>query len=391
MNDTDNDLQDARDGRNNNDGSNGNNNSSRGHHYHHYNDNSNAKNSPFHVEKKGHNVTEIATDITDKIASEIVPRRHAYSRKGQNGKVLVVGGSYIYHGAPILSSLAAMRFGSDLVYTAVPKHNVSATRSASPDLIVIPMADAKLTRGSATKLVGMTPVGIDSVAIGMGLAIQERGALLRLVKSYTNADARMVLDASALVPEVLPAIENTNSIITPHAGEFKHVFGDDAPTQSDMGSRIRMVQDKARKHKITIILKGATDIISDGDASYLCSAGTPGMTTGGTGDVMTGLAAGALAAIRNPLDAAVLAAYTNGRAGEIISDSVGYHMMASDMLDAIPEVLCRFDSVCDCPDASHYTTITNNSANTTTQTNGNKSSLDVLDHADEFQKGAVHS
>ena len=71
--------------------------------------------------------------LTEGIVRKFIPTRMINSRKGDNGKVLVVGGSYMYHGAPILSSLAALSTGSDLVYTAVPKNNVQATRAASPD------------------------------------------------------------------------------------------------------------------------------------------------------------------------------------------------------------------------------------------------------------------
>ena len=285
----------------------------------------------------------VVTSSTD--ASAFFSARDEHSRKGQNGKTLVVGGSYLYHGAPILSSLAALRFGSDLVYTAVPKHNVSATRAASPDLIVMPMADAKLTRGSASKLLGMLPVGLDSAAIGMGLAVAERGALLKLVKSLIEMDVRLVLDASALVPDVLPLLPGSNCIVTPHPGEFEHLFGAAVPPVSDMDSRIRAVSKHASDHCITVLLKGRTDVISDGTDTCLCSTGVPGMTVGGTGDVLAGVAAGALAACRNPMQAAVAAAYTNGRAGEIAASGRGYHLLASDLVEAIPAAVFEYDRI----------------------------------------------
>ena len=90
------------------------------------------------------------------IRNFIPPRKFA-SRKGDNGKVLVLGGSYIYHGAPILSSIAALRCGTDLVYTCVPKINAPATRATTPNLIVLPLVDAKLTRGAVHKLLGIIP------------------------------------------------------------------------------------------------------------------------------------------------------------------------------------------------------------------------------------------
>ena len=276
------------------------------------------------------------------LASGFTVARSPSSRKGQNGKVLVVGGSYMYHGAPVLSSLAALRFGADLVYTAVPKINAPATRAVSPDLIVMPMADAKLTRGSASKLLGMVPVGLDSAAIGMGLAVHERGALLRLVRSLADMDVRMVLDASALVPEILDAVRGANCVLTPHAGEFEHVFGLRVP--SDVQSRALVASQCASRHRVTILLKGPTDVITDGESTYLCDAGTSAMTVGGTGDVLAGLCAGALASSRDPLAAAAVAAYANGRAGEIAASRLGRHMIASDLLGTVPSALMELEA-----------------------------------------------
>lgn len=286
-------------------------------------------------------------DISDTIdassAIESVPMRSTHSRKGDNGKILIVGGSYLYHGAPILSSLAALRCCTDLVYTAVPNINVGATRSASPDLIVIPMVDPKLTRGSATKLLGMIPVGLDSAAIGMGLTIHERGALLRLVKSLTDMGVKLSLDASALIPEVLPLLPETNTIVTPHAGEFERLFGMTPPPLSEIDRRVSTVRKYAGEHGLTILLKGETDVISDGTFTYLCRAGTPGMTVGGTGDVLSGLTASMLALCKKPVDAAAVAALINGSAGELVAKDLGNHMVASDLLKAIPVVMKRFE------------------------------------------------
>ena len=224
-----------------------------------------------------------AVKLTASIVEKFIPPRAQNSRKGDNGKILILGGSYVYHGAPILASLAALRCGTDLVYTAVPKINSQATRAASPNLIVIPLADQKLTRGAAKKLLGQTPVGLDSAAIGMGLAVQERNSLLLLIKTLLDSDVRVLLDASALVPEVLPEISGKNCILSPHAGEYKRLFGHAVP--DDDASREREVEKMAAEHKVVIILKGATDIISDGETTYTNPKKTPSMTVGGTGDM----------------------------------------------------------------------------------------------------------
>ena len=130
--------------------------------------------------------------LTSTLVKKFIPARKAKSRKGDNGIVLVVGGSYIYHGAPILSSIAALRSGTDLVYTCVPKINVSSTRSVSPNLIVIPLVDQKLTRGAVNKLLGALPRKLDSATIGMGLAIQEKNSLLHFVKSLLDREVSFI-------------------------------------------------------------------------------------------------------------------------------------------------------------------------------------------------------
>ena len=258
----------------------------------------------------------VRKNLTLSIVKKFIPARKAKSRKGENGIVLVIGGSYIYHGAPILSSIAALRCGTDLVYTSVPKINVAPTRSVSPNLIVIPLVDQKLTKGAVNKLLGALPRNLDSATIGMGLAIQERNALLHLVKSLLDRDVRLSLDASALIPEVLPLLANKNVVVTPHAGEFKRLFGE-SPSNSK-NERIKLVEKKAKEYGITVLLKGATDVISNSSTTFLYEKKIPAMTVGGTGDVLSGLVAGLLSKNRNPLESAAAATFVNGLAGKLV-------------------------------------------------------------------------
>ena len=281
--------------------------------------------------------------ITSKLVKKFMPERKSSSRKGDNGKVLVVGGSYIYHGAPALSSLAVLRTGADLVYTCVPKINVQSTRAVSPNLIVIPLADSKLTRGAVNKLLGQIPIDLDSAAIGMGLAIQDPEALKLLVKSLLDRDVRLLLDASALVNYILPFVSGKNVVVTPHAGEFKRLFGD-TPSESKK-DRITMVEKFAKKHSITILLKGSVDIISNGTKTYLNPKNTPAMTVGGTGDILSGVLAGVLGQKRNVLESAVIAAYFNGLAGKAVQKKLGLHMVSTDLLDALPGIMKSFDKI----------------------------------------------
>ena len=171
----------------------------------------------------------LSNTITPKLVKKFVPVRKSSSRKGDNGKVLVLGGSYIYHGAPALASLAALKTGADLVYTCVPKINVQSTRAVSPNLIVIPLVDSKLTRGAVNKLLGQIPNDLDSATIGMGLSIQDPEALKLLVKSLLARDVRLSLDATALVNYILPLLSGKNVVVTPHDGEFKRMFGETPP------------------------------------------------------------------------------------------------------------------------------------------------------------------
>ena len=281
--------------------------------------------------------------LTPSIVKKYIPPRNLNSRKGDNGKVLVVGGSYMYHGAPILSSLAALRTGADLVYTAVPKVNAQASRAISPDLIVIPLADSKLTRGSVNKLLGQIPVGIDSAAIGMGLAVENIEALKLLIKSLIERDVRLSLDASALRKEILPIIKGKNVVITPHSGEFERIFGEEIP--SNKKTRFSTLERLAKKNSITILLKGQDDIITDGVMTLINAKKTPAMTVGGTGDVLSGIVASMLSRNRNVLESTASAAFLNGQAGKIIQKQFGTHMIASDLIDVLPLVAKTLDKI----------------------------------------------
>ena len=282
--------------------------------------------------------------LTKTIVKKFIPTRSRSSKKGDNGKALIVGGSYMYHGAPVLSSLAALRTGTDLVYTAVPKNNVQSTRSISPDLIVIPLADSKLTRGSVNKLLGQIPKDLDSATIGMGLAIQDVEALKILVKSLLDRDVRLSLDASALVKSILPIIKGKNVVVTPHSGEFYRLFGEEIPHEKKL--KVNFIEKIAKKYSVTILLKGQTDIISDGIRTFLNSkTDSCAMTVGGTGDVLSGIISGLLSRNRNPLESSAAAAYLNGLAGKFVQRKIGIHMVATDLIDALPYISKPFDKI----------------------------------------------
>jgi len=177
----------------------------------------------------------------------------------------------------------------------------------------------------------------------MGLSIQDPEALKLLVKSLLARDVRLSLDAAALVNYILPLLSGKNVVVTPHAGEFKKMFGE-APPESKK-ARIIMVAKFAKKYSITILLKGPTDIISDGGKTYLNPTNTPGMTVGGTGDILSGIIAGMLARNRDALESAVISAYFNGLAGKMAQKKLGHHITATDLLDVLPSVMKSFDKI----------------------------------------------
>jgi NAD(P)H-hydrate epimerase len=276
------------------------------------------------------------------LAKKLAPRRRASSKKGDNGTVLVAGGSHYYHGAPVFTSMAALRSGTDLVYTAVPRSIVTAVRSFSPALIVLPLPDDKLTVGAANRLAAMVPKKPDSAAIGMGMSIATPQALLVLVKKLREQGTKILLDASALIPDVLAEIADTNTIVTPHAGEYRRLFGSDPG--KDEKERVASVQAKAKEHGITILLKGPTDVVSDGRKVGVNRTHNCAMTVGGTGDVLSGLAAGLLCKME-PFEASLLAAYFNGLAGNLSFTRVGLHMTSTDLLEDLPAAMKRFDVI----------------------------------------------
>ncbi len=288
-------------------------------------------------------MTEVLSITQDYIKNH-VSTRDQNSKKGDNGIVLVIGGSSLYHGAPLLASLSALRAGADLVYTAVPKIIVSAIRSYSPNIIALPMTDSSLTIGSANRLIKGLPKIPHTATIGMGMTLSKPEALNSLVKKLRENGTKLVLDASALIPQVLSEITETDTIITPHPGEFKRIFNEDVGgSEKDIQS---IVSKMAIKHKITIILKGWLNVIADETGKIAAiRRSTPAMNVGGTGDVLAGLVAALYSRTNSPFDASALAVYFNGVAATIAAEKVGFHMMATDLIENIPNAMKPFDKI----------------------------------------------
>lgn len=278
--------------------------------------------------------------ISEETAKTILKPRSPDSRKGENGVVAVVGGGRLYHGAPFLSAAAALRSGVDLVYLCVPQPIATAVRALSPDFIVIPRPDVKLTVGAVNKLLKWLP-DVGAAVVGPGLGRQKMDGACKLVRELAFKGVKLVLDADALNKGVVEAAGGREAVVTPHAGEFKRVF--DVELDRTVESRVEKVREMAERSRVTILLKGRVDVISDGVRVALNYTGSPAMTVGGTGDVLSGVTAALLAKGVEPFYAASLAAYFNGLAGENAAEKRGMHIVASDLLEEIPRVMMKFD------------------------------------------------
>jgi len=280
--------------------------------------------------------------VDEQFVRESVKPRRASSHKGENGVVLVVGGSWMYHGAPFLAAMAALRCGADLAYIAAPEKIAFSIRALSPAVIVVPLTDMRLTKGAARRIMKVLPRA-DSLVIGPGLESGSERGIEFVVKEAAALGKGIVLDAGALYPEILKHVSGRKVVLTPHAGEFRKVFG--VEVLGKVEDRVKVVVEQAKKNNVTILLKGRVDVISNGVEVAVNESGSPAMTAGGTGDILSGITATFLAWGVEPFRAAASAAWVNGKAGELVVEKLGLHMIATDLLDAIPMVMKKFNKV----------------------------------------------
>lgn len=253
------------------------------------------------------------------------------SHKGEHGEVLVIGGGP-YTGAPALAAQAALRAGADLVRVACPRHVAREVQAYEESLIVTPFEGDRLAPVHVEALRDRA-ARHDAVVLGPGLGDDD--AALSAVRDFlAEFDGHAVVDADALA--VVPDTNTDATLLcTPHQGELRAMGGD---TAGNWRERADLVADFAADLGHTLLVKGRYDVVSDGEQSRLNRTGNPGMTVGGTGDVLAG-AAGALMATLNPLQAGAVAAYANGLAGDDVVGDSGYGLLATDLLDALPAAL----------------------------------------------------
>jgi NAD(P)H-hydrate epimerase len=286
--------------------------------------------------------------LTRAAMRELISPRTPDSHKGDYGRVLVVAGSRGKTGAAHLASIAALRSGAGLVTVATP---------AACQAVVAAMAPEYMTEGLAETDDGLDPESVDRVldlardviALGPGLgqAPATRQFITRLVDRATMP---LVIDADGLNafggdPDRLAGREGRDVIITPHAGEMGRLLG--MSSDEVHASRLEIARNFAVAHHVYVVLKGHRTIIATPDEKvFINPTGNPGMATGGTGDVLTGMIAGWLAQLLDAEAACKLAVYLHGMAGDLAEADEGeVSMTASDVAghlgDAILELTAR--------------------------------------------------
>jgi len=266
----------------------------------------------------------------------LYPRPRAESHKGENGRLLVVGGGP-YSGAPAFCGMGAFGIGADIVQIAVPALVYPIVASYSPNFIVHPLAGTRFLVGDIP-LVEAWSLGVEAVILGPGLGDNEE--TLRAIRGFIEKCTKpLVIDAEAIkaVGQHLEVLRGKNGVITPHAGEFQQLTGVTLPEERE--GRVALAKEWALKLGFTILLKGATDILTDGTHVKFNGTGNAAMTVGGTGDLLAGLVGGLLAKGCSPFDAARIAAFTNGTAGDWAFRSHSYSMTTVEIAQKIPTVL----------------------------------------------------
>jgi len=263
-------------------------------------------------------------------------QRSTTSRKGENGSVTIIGGSYHMHGAPIFSALAAEASGVDLIFPYVPRCHIEVTKSASFNFIVSHFMENNLHECDTEDILESISKN-STVVIGPGLTVSEetQNAVSSIIHDLENP---LVIDASALQEWTLELIRDKNAVITPHIGELGRMIGKDLKNK-DFKYRKNLVKDISEEYKITVLLKGNIDIVSDSKNTEEIEGGNAGLTVGGTGDVLAGLIAGLIAQKMKPFEACTTASRIVKRAATVIYSEKGYSFTARDIIEKIPHLL----------------------------------------------------
>jgi ADP-dependent NAD(P)H-hydrate dehydratase / NAD(P)H-hydrate epimerase len=276
---------------------------------------------------------------TDKaMVSSMVRKRSKYDHKGSFGHALIIAGSYGKIGAAQLAVKACLVTGVGLLTAYVPACGYEIMQIAVPEAMTLTDPQEKLISAIPS------PEKFTTIGIGPGLGTDEATAtamttLLGQYKSPVVVDADG-LNILARKPDLLKQLP-AGSILTPHPKEFERLAGQTANEYQ----RLEVLQKFARQHQVVVVLKGAHSAIATPEGKvYFNSTGNPGMATGGTGDVLTGIITSLLAQKYTPAEAAVLGVYFHGLAGDCAAGHTGFSALtASDIISYLPQAFIQYN------------------------------------------------
>ncbi len=271
------------------------------------------------------------------------------SNKGMYGHVLVVGGSFGKSGAAAMAGMAALRAGAGLSTVATPARVLTSVASFAPELMTEPLAETAagsiaLAAAENDRFTDLAkPMTV--VAIGPGLG-RDPETVQFVHEAVRQTMVPLVLDADGLnaFDGKTNLLDGSRRplVLTPHPGEMSRLAG--ISIKAVQADRVNIARSFARYHHLVLVLKGDRTIIGFPDGSaWVNPTGNPGMATGGTGDILTGMTAGVLAQMPNDYArAAIAAVYLHGLAGDVAAERMGEHsLVATDLLDALPEAFRR--------------------------------------------------
>jgi len=269
-----------------------------------------------------------------------VPTRPSDIYKGKAGRIAVIGGSQRFTGAPALSGLAALATGSDLAFIITPDAVRGIIASYSPELITLPYRGSYLGVEDVDSVLDyIERIRPHVVVLGPGLGDRPETieAVKKLIFELVEKKIGLVIDADAL-----KAVQNYSggfggyAVLTPHRGEFRRLYGGELTGKLEVdGEKVAKL---ASDLDATVLLKAPIDIISDGNNIKYNKTGNPYMSTGGTGDVLSGIVASLLAWTKNPYVAAYVAAYVNGVAGDYLLKE-NKTVSPTKMIEVIPAII----------------------------------------------------
>lgn len=287
-------------------------------------------------------------DSTTNTLSDLpkLPPRRPESHKGDYGKVLVVGGSRGMSGAIALAGMACLRSGAGLVTLAVPEACLDVVASFEPSYMTVPLPCDERGRLSVAAQEHLAELADAATCIACGPGLGRTQPITDLVAwMYEVLPQPIVFDADALfaLSERRGRLDEPAGprVLTPHLGEFKRLVGEH---ELDREQAELFAAQMAIRRRAVILLKGPATLITDGRRAVHNDTGNPGMATGGTGDVLTGVIAALLGQRLAPFDAARLGAYVHGLAGDLAAAKLGpTSMIASDVISHLPQAFSALE------------------------------------------------